>query len=256
MGRTQRAVEFAFGVLARWRSGRAVHTRGTAVDATLTIDPGSATGRALGGPRSRPAVVRASKSIGLPGRIPDLLGMALRISAGNDGLIDVLLASTGRRGLAHMALLPSGNWWGRPYSTVLPYVVDGRRLVLGLEADAGIVPAGADPADVTTAVRNGPVAFTVSEMPVLGERRAIGRLVLESVREDGPSITFDPILNALPRLHPVRPLSALREWAYTGSRRGRAAEPASLRRRPDDAIDRRPPGSDDRDHDGRLGTGQ
>ena len=146
-----------------------MHTRGTALDATLIIDPGSATGRALGGPRSRPAVVRASKSIGLPGRFPDLLGLALRISAGNDGLIDVLLASTGRRGLAHMALLPSGNWWGRPYSTLLPYVVDGRRLVLGLEADAGIVPAGADPADVTTAVRNAPVAFTVSEMPVLGE---------------------------------------------------------------------------------------
>ncbi len=237
MGRTQRAVEFMFGVLARWRSGRAVHTRGTAVDATLTIDPGSATGLALAGSRSRPAVVRASKSIGLPGRIPDLLGMALRISAGDDRLFDVLLASTGRRGIARMALLPSGNWWGRPYSTVLPYVVDGRRLVLGLEADAGIVPAGADLGDVATAVRNGPVAFTVSEMPVLGERCAIGRLVLESVRDDGPSITFDPILNALPRLHLVRPLSALREWAYTGSRTGRSAEPASLCRRPDDAAD-------------------
>ena len=237
MGRTQRAVEFMFGVLARWRSGRAVHTRGTAVDATLTIDPGSATGRALAGSRSRPAVVRASKSIGLPGRIPDLLGMALRISAGDDRLFDVLLASTGRRGIARMALLPSGNWWGRPYSTVLPYVVDGRRLVLGLEADAGIVPAGADLGDVATAVRNGPVAFTVSEMPVLGAPRPIGRLVLESVRDDGPPITFDPILNALPRLHPVRPLSALREWAYAGSRAGRSAEPASLCRRPDDEAD-------------------
>jgi len=207
------------------------------VDATLTIDPGSATGRVLGGPPSRPAVVRASKSIGLPGRIPDLLGMALRISAGDGRLVDVLLASTGRRGVARVALLPSGNWWGRPYGTVLPYVVDGRRLLLGLQADPGIVPAGADPGDVAAAVRNGPVAFTVSEMPVLGARRRIGRLVLESVRDGGPSITFDPILNALPRLHPVRPLSALREWAYAGSRTGRGAEPASLRRRPDDEAD-------------------
>ena len=237
MGRTRGAVESAFRVLARWRSGRAVHTRGTAVDATLIIDPGSATGRVLGGPRSRPAVVRASKSIGLPGRIPDLLGMALRISAGDDRLIDVLLASAGRRGLARMALLPSGNWWGRPYSTVLPYLVGGRRLVLGLEADPGIVPAGADPDDVAAAVRSGPVAFTVSEMPVLGKRCAIGRLVLESVRDDGPSITFDPILNALPGLHPVRPLSALREWAYAGSRTGRGAEPAALCRRPEDEAD-------------------
>jgi hypothetical protein len=236
VGRISRTVEVAFGLLARWRSGRAVHTRGTPLDATLIIDPGSATGRALGGPRSRPAVVRASKSVGLPGRLPDLLGMALRVSAGQDRVFDVLLASTGRRGLARLALLPSGNWWGRPYSTLLPYLVDGRRLLLGLQADAGIAPAGADPAEVARAVRHAPVGFTVSETPMLGRRRAIGRLVLESVRADGAPITFDPILNALPRLRPVRPLSALREWAYTGSRWGRGAEPASLCRRPEDAA--------------------
>ena len=236
MRRIRRTVEFAFGLLARWRSGRAVHTRGTALDAILTMDPESATGRALGGPRLRPAVVRASKSIGLPGRFPDLLDVALRISAGQDRVFDVLLASTGRRGLARLALLPSGNWWGRPYSTLLPYVADGQRLVLGLEADAGIGPAGADPADVARAVRHAPVGFTVSEMPILGRRRAIGRLVLESVRADGSPITFDPIVNALPRLHPDRPLRALREWAYTGSRSGRGAEPASLCRRPEDAA--------------------
>jgi hypothetical protein len=162
--------------------------------------------------------------------------MALRISAGHDRVFDVLLASTGRRGVAHLVLMPSGNWWGRPYSTLLPYVVDGQRLVLGLEADAGISPASANPADVTTALEQAPARFTVTEMPILGRRRAIGRLVLESVRESGPPITFDPILNALPRLHPARPLSTLREWAYTGSRRGRNAEPASLCHQPENAA--------------------
>ena len=70
-----------------------------------------------------------------------------------------------------------------------------------------------------------------------GSAARSGRLVLESVRDDGPSITFDPILNALPRLHLVRRRSALREWAYTGSRTGRRAEPASLCRRPYYAAD-------------------
>jgi hypothetical protein len=226
-------VECAFCALARLRSGRAVHTRGTVLDGTLTVDPGSATGRALGGPQRRAAVVRASKSAGLPGGLPDLLGIALRIPT-TDGVFDVLLASVGRRGLAHMVLRPSGTWWGRPFSTVLPYLADGRRLVLGLQAGGGVGPPGADPAAVNAAVREGPVEFVLSEMPVRGSRRPIGRLVLERIRVTGPAVSFDPMRNALPRLHPARPLRALREWAYTGSRRGRGADPASLYRQSDD----------------------
>jgi len=235
---TRRVVEFAFGTLARLRSGRAVHTRGAVLDGMLTVDPGSATGRALGHPLRRPAVVRASKSIGLPGGFPDLLGMAVRIPTA-DGVFDVLLGSVGRRGLAHLVLRLSGTWWGQPFSTVLPYRVDGRRLMLGLQAEPGAGPPGADPAAVTAAVRNGPLEFVLSEMPLRGARRPIGRLVLERVRTTGPAVSFDPIRNDLPRLHPARPLRALREWAYTGSRRGRGAGPASLCSRPGDTG---PPG--------------
>jgi hypothetical protein len=167
--------------------------------------------------------------------------MAVRIPTA-DGVFDVLLASVGRRGLAHLVLLPSGTWWGRPFSTVLPYLADGRRLVLGLQAVPGVGPPGADPAAVTAAVRNGPVEFVLSEMPLGGPRRPIGRLVLERIRVTGPAVSFDPIRNALPRLHPTRPLCALREWAYTGSRRGRGAGPASLSSRPGD-TGRAPPAS-------------
>ena len=171
--RTRRVVEFAFATLARRRSGRAVHTRGTVLDATLTVEPGSATGRALGHPQRRSAVVRASKSIGLPGRIPDLLGMAVRIPTA-DGVFDVLFASVGRRGPARLVLRPSGTWWGQPFSTVLPYVVDGQQLLLGLQADPGVGPPGADPAAVAAAVHNGPVQFVLSEIPVRGPHRPIG----------------------------------------------------------------------------------
>lgn len=227
VGTARRVVESAFTMLARLRSGRAVHTPGTVLDGTLTVDRGSATGQALGDPARRPAVVRASKSLGLPGRLPDLLGMAVRIPTA-DGVFDVLFGSVGRRGLAHMLLRPSGTWWGTPFSTVLPYRVDGRRIAVGLEAGPGVGPRGADPGAVSAAVRNGPVEFVLTEMPVGGPRRPIGGLVLERIRASGPPVSFDPIRNSLPRLHPVRPLRALREWAYTGSRRGRGADPASL----------------------------
>ena len=230
---TRRVVEFAIATLARLRSGRAVHTRGAVLGGTLTVDPGSATGQALGRPYRRPAAVRVSKSIGLPGRIPDLLGMAVRIPTA-DGVFDVLFASVGRRGPARLLLRPSGRWWAQPFSTVLAYAVDGRRLLLSLQAEPGVGPPGADPTAVAAAVRHQPVRFVLSETPFRGPQRPIGQLALEHVRETGPPVSFDPIRNALPRLHPTRPLRALREWAYTGSRRGRGAELDSLCGQPGD----------------------
>jgi hypothetical protein len=41
-------------------------------------------------------------------------------------------------------------------------------------------------------------------------------------------VSFDPVLNTVAGLRPVRPLSGLREWAYTGSRRGRGATATGL----------------------------
>lgn len=227
--RVPRAVEGAFGLLARLRSGRALHTRGTAFDARLELDAASALGTALGGPAERPAAVRLSKSVSLPGRLPDLLGAALRVPAG-DGPFDVLLASVGRHDADHVLLLPSTGWWSRPYSTILPYRVDGRLVVLGLAPPAA--PSDASPAGAAGALARGPVELTVTEQPLGGRRRRAGRLVLEEVRPGDGGVTYDPILNTHPRAHPVKLLSGLREWAYTGSRRGRRADPATLRTPP------------------------
>jgi hypothetical protein len=233
-----RAVESAFGTVARLRSGRALHRVGVAFDGRLELDPGSLFGSALGGAPVRPAVVRLSKSIGLPGGLPDLLGVALRVPAG-DGEgdpFDVLLASTGRRPPAHLALLPSGRWWGGPYSTLLPYRARGRLVLLGVDAGTAPRTAPADPGTAAALVAAGPVRMAVTELPLraaLRRPRVVGELVLESVRTPAePAITFDPVLNRRPDLHLARPLTTLREWAYTGSRRGRRAEPAGLRRRP------------------------
>jgi hypothetical protein len=229
-GPGQRMVEHAFAGVARWRSGRALHTSGTVLDARLVLDPSSWTGSALGGPVERPAVVRMSKSISLPGGRADLLGVGLRVPAGDRGVFDVLLASVGRHELDHMVLLPSSGWWSRPYSTILPYRVSGRLLVLGLVPPG--LPGTADPAEVAATVDRCPVTLTVTEQPPGGRRRRIGRLTLQAVRRDAPAISFDPVLNRVPGLRPVRTLSRLRELAYTGSRRGRRADPDALHRPP------------------------
>ncbi|MHA6783518.1 hypothetical protein ACVGOW_21390 [Pseudonocardia saturnea] len=226
----RRVVERAFAVLARFRSGRALHTRGVVLDALLVLDPGSLTGAALGGAAERPAVVRMSKSVSLPGNRADLLGVGLRVPVNDRSVLDVLLASVGRHDLDHILLLPSTGWWSRPYSTLLPYRIDGRLVVLGLVPPRS--RSGADPADVAVAVAAGPVTFTVTEKPLRRRRREIGWLTLTAVRERPSGYSFDPVLNSLSRLRPVRLLSRFRELAYTGSRRGRRADPTALLRSP------------------------
>jgi hypothetical protein len=229
-GPAQRAVEDVFDRVARWRSGRALHTRGVVLDARLVLDPSSRTGSSLAGPVERPAVVRMSKSVSLPGGRADLLGIGLRVPTGEGAVLDVLLASVGRHDLDQMVLLPSSGWWSRPYSTILPYRVAGRLLVLGLTPPPLV--AGADPADAATTVESGLVTLAVTEQAPGRRRRCIGALTLDAVHHDAAPFSFDPVLNHPDGLRPVRLLSRLRELAYTGSRRGRRADPAALHRSP------------------------
>lgn len=219
------AVEAAFRGVARWRHGRAVHTPGVELEAEIDLDPESLLGRALGASGPRPALVRVSRSVGLPGGWPDLLGIALRVPAGH-GPFDLLLAAVAGRGWAHPVLVPVRSWWGRPWSTVLPYTAGGRLVWPGLETPDGPAGEGGDVARVAEAVGRGPVVCAVTELVVGGARRRVGTLRLDTVRTDPAPVAFDPVLHTAPGLRPVRPLSGLREWAYTGSREGRGAPPA------------------------------
>jgi hypothetical protein len=202
-GAPARAFAAVFERVAQLRGGaRALHTVGTTYDARLQVDPRSLVGAALGRPFERPAVVRMSRSIGLPPSWPDVLGVAVRTSTGPGTSLDVLLASVGRPGAGRV--LPT-----RACGTLLPYRVDGRLLHLGL------VP--------------GPEGdrLALTERSPTGRRRVIGALVLRSPRPEDPVLAFDPLLHSLPRLRPVGLLSRVRELAYTGSRRGRGVDGAT-----------------------------
>lgn len=84
-------------------------------------------------PGSYAAVVRLSRSVGLPPSLPDVLGLAVRIvdahgpGAHSDLLLDSTLPPPLLRRLPFPALHPT-----RPvYSSLLPYDVGGRRVLLG-----------------------------------------------------------------------------------------------------------------------------
>jgi hypothetical protein len=213
-------VSAAFARVARWRAARAFHPRGALFDARVSLtERTSATATALGGTGERPALVRLSKGAGTPGGLPDLLGVAVRTEV--DGHVLDVLFTSGNRMLA-----PSGGWARRPYTTLLPYVAAGSRVVLGLEPEDPHGSGAADPATAAT-----PLAFALTERERGGSRRTIGRLVLEAPYTGGP-VAFDPMRNTHPQLRLAPPLRRLRAWAYGASRRGRGAGPGELDRRP------------------------
>lgn len=206
-----------FRRLASLRSARAFHPKGRLGRATLRLDdPSSALGVVLG--RGDHATrVRLSRGAGLPGRLPDFLGLALRVESTTP--LDLLFTSTGRSGPARWLVLPSGSWTSRPYSTVLPYRTPGGHVLLALAPRGERLPdASLD--GLAAAVDASPLAFDVLEAALLGGWRVVGELSVESVEGEG-AIPFDPMLHSDPRLRPVRLLAGLREAAYDGSRRGR-----------------------------------
>ena len=177
--------------------------------------------------------MRISKGAGTPGTFPDLLGIAVRLTDLPDGPVDLLFTTVGRHRATGALLAPATGWCARPYSTLLPYRADGERVTLGLRPCTADRAKGADPQTARDAVRRGPLAFTLVEKRRRTPWAPVGRLLLDlpmpdGFADDGPddAVTFDPVLNAHPRLRPVQALTGLRAAAYDGSRRGRGGEDA------------------------------
>lgn len=211
------AVATQFRRLARLRSARAFHPDGRVGSGTLQLDDGSsAVGEVLGA-GAHPVRVRLSRGAGLPGPLPDLLGIAVRVEG--ERPLDLLFTTVARPGVAHWLLVPARRWTARPYSTVLPYRTPRGRRLLALAPVADELP-DASMHSLELVGPSRPLVFDLLEGPLTGPWRTIGGLSVDGFERD-ESIAFDPMLNADPRLRPVRFLSTTREAAYDGSRWGR-----------------------------------
>ncbi|HET6964871.1 MAG TPA: hypothetical protein VFH58_08865 [Acidimicrobiales bacterium] len=113
------AVSSAFGFLARVRGDRALHPKGDVWRASVRADPA---GQELTGGDCE-AIVRCSRAVGLPGWLPDVHGVALRLLRPEP--VDILLATSSRR--VPWALLPSFDKRGT-YSSLAHYLLDGQRV--------------------------------------------------------------------------------------------------------------------------------
>jgi hypothetical protein len=169
-------------------------------------------------------IARLSRGVGLPDRLPDFFGIAVRLvdAYGPDRHQDLLINASSSLPLLHHLFLPAPRWFAQSYSTCLPYRSGGGPFVVGLLPPPERGPAP-PLAAMRAAVEQG-VAFGIALSTPLGRWRRIGTLHL---REPVPGeVDFDP-WNTGGGLEPATWLNRLRREAYRQSRlaRGRGAEP-------------------------------
>jgi hypothetical protein len=177
------------GAASKLRGERVLHPKGQAFGATVTVLPAAGwLGVALAaGPAERSAVVRLSRAVGLPDRLPDVLGLAVRIfdADGHGGVQDLMLASSGRRaGLRHL-LAPRRDPLRATYTSITPCTVNGRRLLVG-----------AFPRNVGPTGRVSGSWFDLATAPVRGDWSTFAELRLGDQLTEAESIGFDVRNNA------------------------------------------------------------
>ncbi|GAA1955845.1 hypothetical protein GCM10009798_13880 [Nocardioides panacihumi] len=157
--------------------------------------------------------VRLSRAIGLPRRLPDIHGLAVRVQGQAGG--DLLFATTGRGRLSRFTLTASRHPQGWPLTTLLPY-----------ETDSGAV--------LLSAVGVGTETYELSWARPAGRWHAFATLRLEAPRGGDAAISFDPVRHQLPGLRQYPAVERLREPAYQRARRSRAPETDSSLQKADD----------------------
>jgi hypothetical protein len=207
------ATAAAFAGLSAARRKRVFHPRGHAFEATVSFG----VVRDLPFHGSHDALVRLSRGVGLPERAPDVLGIAVKIPALGQ---DLLLASSGEGRLTRHLLIPVRGFFTRPYSTVLPYELDGRLVVFGARAAAGLDDIAGDDLDaVTRLAEEGRVRFDLTWAETgSDEVSTFGSLELHGPH-DG-DLSFNPF-NTYGTLKPAGALNRLRRDSYASSQKAR-----------------------------------
>lgn len=203
---------FVFGGLSRLRGKRAMHPVGVVTEASLTVDHTARVPSAWRDLDGVTGVARFSKSIGLPGRVPDVLGIALRF-----GGQDLLLASAlGQAPFLQHVLVPTAGFDGAVFSSLLPHRVDGNVGII----QARLTRPLREAATYLEAVRQtGTFPIDLRAVGLLGGHTSLGTVTIGEVIDDPAAarVRFDP-WRAGGGLRPAGPLQRWRAAAYAASR--------------------------------------
>lgn len=215
------SIGLVLAAVAALRRGKAVHPQGVVHDARLVVSGGPAAPSAatlLATPGEHPAVVRFSRSLGLPRPLVDLLGMSIRLSDvyGPGRHQDFLLVTSADLPVVHHVFLPASDVQQRPYTSSLPYRAGNRLFVVGaLPRPASPRPGGRDEFErLSAAAATGRLSFDLAVAAPLGRFRPVADLRIGArLPDELDALRFDP-WNTGGGLRPAGTLNRLRDYAY------------------------------------------
>lgn len=229
----------ALAGLAALRRGKAVHPHGAVYQARLVVphhDGPLGRTELFGTAVSRPALVRFSRSLGLPRPLPDLLGMSVRVlDAYGTGLHqDFLMVTSVDAPVVHHLFVPAADVQQRPYSSSLPYRAGDRTVLVGAvpRADSPRFENGNELERLAAAAATGALVFDLAVAEPWGRFRPVAELrVGDPLPPEADALRFNP-WNSGGGLELTGLLNRLRDIAYPLSQRawgraGRAGEQAA-----------------------------
>jgi hypothetical protein len=212
-----RAVAVPLAALARVRRAKPMHPRGVVFDARLDRH-GLDTGIPWLDETVRDDVlVRLSRGAGLPPRLPDLLGLAVRLPG--ERPVDLLLSSTGRGRWTRRVPVPRRDA-ATTYGSIMAYRSPAGPVWLSAVPEGGDLPSDGDRLAAVGAGR----AITLEAAVGRGPWRRFATLVLRSpVPPVDPPLHFDAVLHAPPGLAADGPMARFRRPAYAAARGAQGA---------------------------------
>jgi hypothetical protein len=206
---------------AALRRGKVVHPHGVVFSARLDVAGTAAAPRAaqlLSRAAEHRALVRFSRSLGLPRPLPDLLGLSIRVldAYGEGRHQDFLLVTSADLPVVHHVFLPASDTQQRPYSSSLPFRAGSERFIVGAVPDAhGPRPDGPDElARVRAAAATGRLRFTLAVAPPLGRFAGVADLLIgEPATPELDALRFEPWKGGA-GLEPIGVLNGMRRYAY------------------------------------------
>lgn len=181
----------------------------------------------LATPAEHPAVVRFSRSLGLPPPVPDLFGIALRLpNVHGEGLHqDFLMVTSVDAPVLHHLFVPVADPQRAPYSSSLPYRAGPARFLVGVQPVADSPRPSGRSADerLERAAATGQLRFSLSIATLAGRFAPVGEVrVGRRLPDEANGIRFNP-WNTGGGLEPAGALNRLRAYAYPASQAGWAS---------------------------------